>query len=182
MKKTINKRGGNGLYTTDISYISATEVMNIDDFIVLYAQFMCDILKLSRAEISVLVGCVKHSRINNTDGSDNIGNLIMYDDRCLADIISHYKQSVGYTIAIKTIENAVSSLIHKGLIIKLDGIKFLNSDYFFNGNINKLAKVNVNFTAQFVIDGNEDIQGTTGYERFDEQTDIDTGEEGLSYR
>jgi hypothetical protein len=155
MKDVVNKLGGNGLYSGDIAYISISELMSIEDFIAAYIRYSCGSIPISRSEFSVLIGCVKHSKYNKYAGGG--GNIVWFDDEFMIDIIAHYKRVTGKVLSTKSIDNALSLLIGKGLILKYEGLRLLNPDYFFKGDINKFADIKVRFTAEFVTKQNEDI-------------------------
>jgi hypothetical protein len=155
MQDIINKRGGNGLYSDDISLISLDNNMSIDDFISVYVRYVCVDIPISRSELSVLIGCIKNSRFNKYNPDD--GNIIYFGGDIIMDIVIHYKHVTGRILSNKSIDNAIASLTSNGLIIKQNGLRLLNPAYFFKGDINKFADINVKFIAEFVTNNNEDI-------------------------
>jgi hypothetical protein len=155
MKKVKSKLGGNGLYSSDMGLVEVSEVMNTDDFISTYLSYTGDLSALGRCELATLTVCIRNSKYYSA--RRDIGNVVMFDDRCIDDIIAYYRVKHRRKVTYKSVNNAMANLTKMGVIVKSDGLKFINKTYFPVGDINKSAKVAVKLTAEFMIDETENI-------------------------
>jgi hypothetical protein len=140
--------GGSGLYSTDVSKLQLNATIGIDDFLRAYTSQVAGSLNLSKSESIILFNCIKSSRIHQ--GS---GNIVVFDDLLIKGVIADYKKATGKVLSLKSIDNIMSKFVRDGIILKTLGLKSLNPQYFFRGNINKFTVVRVNLTAEFISEG-----------------------------
>ena len=116
--------------------------VSIDEFIMLFFCSYPQLMTLKGMVLKVLMCCWKYSSYNAE--SDVDGNLIhnnaSFKDRC---------RSEGLDTSNASIDNAISVLSSKGLLLKkCKGEYLLNPQYFFKGKLSKRSKIELDFIVE----------------------------------
>lgn len=122
-------------HTGEILELKRTRKLTMDEFIMVFFSSYPQLLKLSGIQLKVLMCCWKYSSYNaeNEEEGNVIHNNLSFKEYCKGE---------GISTSNANIDNAVSSLCRKELLIKkCRGEYVLNPKYFFKGKLSKRSKI-----------------------------------------
>ena len=126
--------------TGEILDLNFTRKITLDEFIMVFFSSCPELMDLTGTLLKVLICCWKYSTYNptNEESGNLVYNNIGFKESCRAD---------GLNISNAMIDNAISALCKKSLLIKrYRGEYLLNPQYFFKGRLSNRSKVKVHFT------------------------------------
>lgn len=134
--------------TGEILDLNITRKITLDEFIMVFFASCPMLMNLTGTLLKVLICCWKFSSYN--PNNEEKGN-ILYNS-------TGFKESCwesGLNISSAAIDNAISALCKKGMLIKRHrGEYLLNPQYFFKGRLSNRSKVQVNYIVE--PDNNEE--------------------------
>ena len=135
--------------------ISITKNVKRENFIQVYLQDVSGFLKIENGtQIQLLALIWKEVSYNNPVVNEGNSIVILRDTK--------ERWSKDLNISIRTIENALTSLVKKNLIQKLCKGKYrLNPAYYFKGSTTEREKI-LNLTTKYEIEPNEEFENEGG--------------------
>lgn len=128
--------------TGEITTYFHTKKVTIDEFIMIFFSSYSVLLKLSGFTLKVLMCCWKHSSFS--PNIEKEGNIIHNDT-----MFKEYCFSQGFTNSAASIDNAISELARKGILIKkCRGSYLMNPEYFFKGKLSDRSKLQYNIIVE----------------------------------
>lgn len=128
--------------TGEILDYNVTKKITLDQFIMVFFASCPHLMNLTGNHLKVLICCWKYSSYNpeNEERGNVIHNGTGFKEAC--------KES-GLDIPNASIDNAISALCKKGLLIKkYRGEYLLNPQYFFKGRLTNRSKVKINYIVE----------------------------------
>lgn len=121
-----------------IEVYKETKKVTIDEFIMIFFSSFPELFSLQGAQLKVLMCCWKYSTYNAEQVED--GNVVHNNSSFKA-----YCKQDGLETSDAHIDNAISSLCKRGLLIKrCRGEYLLNPEYFFKGKLSDRSKLQLN--------------------------------------
>ena len=116
--------------------------VTLDEFIMVFFSSYPELYQLSGVQLKVLMGCWKYSSYNSTNYAE--GNIVhnnpSFKEFCRQD---------GLVTSDANIDNAISTLCKKGLLIKrCKGEYILDPRYFFKGKLSDRSKIKYTFIVE----------------------------------
>ena len=125
--------------TGELTDYVQTRRLTLEEFIMVFFSSYPQLLSLKGLELKVLMCCWKHSTYNKEN--DTTGNIVHNN----ASFKQHCREE-GLGIKDASIDNNISALCKKGLLIKkCRGEYLLNPYYFFKGTLTQRSKIQMNF-------------------------------------
>lgn len=129
-------------HTGEILDLNITRKLELDEFIMVFFASCPALMNLTGNHLKVLICCWKHSSYNpqNEEQGNIIHNGPGFKNACKED---------GLNISNASIDNAISALCKRGLLVKrFRGEYLLNPQYFFKGKLSNRSRVRVNFVVE----------------------------------
>lgn len=109
--------------------------VTLDEFIMVFFSSYPELYQLNGVQLKVLMGCWKYSSYNSANYAE--GNIVhnnpSFKEFCRQD---------GLVTSDANIDNAISTLCKKGLLIKrCKGEYILDPRYFFKGKLSERSKI-----------------------------------------
>ena len=109
--------------------------VTLDEFIMVFFSCYPELYKLNGVQLKVLMGCWKYSSYNSANYAE--GNIVhnnpSFKEFCRQD---------GLVTSDANIDNAISTLCKKGLLIKrCKGEYILDPRYFFKGKLSDRSRI-----------------------------------------
>lgn len=126
-------------HTGEILDFNLTKKVDIDEFILVFFASCPELMELKGNHLKVLICCWKYSSYNpqNEEQGNIVHNGTGFKKAC---------RESGLDIPNASIDNAISALCKKGLLIKkYRGEYLLNPQYFFRGKLSNRSKVKIHF-------------------------------------
>lgn len=128
--------------TGEILEYKEIKKVSLDEFIMVFFASCPELMKLTGVELKVLICCWKRSSFNPVN--DEAGNIV-YNGPSFKE----YCKEQGASGSDANIDNAISTLSKKGLLLKKNkGEYLLNPEYFFKGTLSNRSKIDLSFVVQ----------------------------------
>lgn len=116
--------------------------VSLDEFIMVFFSSYPELYQLNGVQLKVLMGCWKYSSYNSTSYAE--GNIVhnnpTFKELCRQD---------GLVTSDANIDNAISTLCKKGLLIKrCKGEYILDPRYFFKGKLSDRSRIKFTFLVE----------------------------------
>ena len=116
--------------------------VTLDEFIMVFFSSYPELYQLNGVQLKVLMGCWKYSSYNSANYAE--GNIVhnnpSFKEFCRQD---------GLVTSDANIDNAISTLCKKGLLIKrCKGEYILDPRYFFKGKLSERSKIKFTFLVE----------------------------------
>lgn len=124
--------------TGEVLKFFQTKKVSVDEFIMVFFSCIPAIMDLRGQTIKILMCCWKFSTFNPLSSTE--GNVVSNNRR-----FKDFVRQCGLDIKDASIDNAISLLCKKNLLIKIcRGEYILNPKFFFKGTISQRSKLNLN--------------------------------------
>lgn len=125
--------------TGELTDYYSMRTVSLDEFIMVFFASYPELYKLNGVQLKVLMGCWKYSSYNSANYAE--GNIVhnnpSFKEFCRQD---------GLDTSDANIDNAISALCRKGLLIKrCKGEYLLDPRYFFKGKLSERSKIQYTF-------------------------------------
>lgn len=128
--------------TGELLEYKQTRKISLNEFIMVFFTSCPELMKLSGVELKVLICCWKLSSFNPL--SEKNGNVIHNNQS-----LKRYCKEQGATISDANVDNAISVLCKKRMLLKrCKGEYMLNPEYFFKGTLSNRSKIDLNFIVE----------------------------------
>lgn len=128
--------------TGEVLEYKQTKKITIDEFIMVFFASYPELFKLKGVTLKVLMCCWKMSTYNPANNTE--GNVINNNA-----LFKSYCKSQGLQTTDANIDNAVSELSKRNLLIKIcRGAYLLNPNYFFKGSLSDRSKIDIYFKVE----------------------------------
>ena len=144
--KYVNEKAENhsviDLQTGDLTDYYQLRKVTLDEFIMVFFSSYPELYKLNGVQLKVLMGCWKYSSYNSANYAE--GNIVhnnpSFKEFCRQD---------GLVTSDANIDNAISTLCKKGLLIKrCKGEYILDPKYFFKGKLSERSRLKFTFLVE----------------------------------
>jgi hypothetical protein len=130
------------LETGDLTECYQLRKVSLDEFIMVFFSSYPDLYKLNGVQLKVLMQCWKCSTYNSVNCTE--GNIVhnnpKFKECCRQD---------GLETSDANIDNAISTLCKKGLLIKrCKGKYLLDPRYFFKGKLSDRSRIQCTFIVE----------------------------------
>ena len=128
--------------TGELLEYKQTKKVTIKEFIMVFFAGCPELMKLTGVELKVLICCWQESRFNPS--SNNTGNTIFNGPS-----FKEFCKEQGASTSDANIDNAISALSKKGLLLKKHRAEYmLNPEYFFKGSLSDRSKIDLRFVVE----------------------------------
>lgn len=129
-------------FTGELLEYKQTRKISMDEFIMVFFTSYPELMKLTGVQLKILMCCWKMSSFNPVN--EKTGNVVHNNP-----VFKEYCRQEGVTAPDASIDNAISQLCKKRLILKrCKGEYVLNPDYFFKGTLSNRSKIDLRFIVE----------------------------------
>jgi len=129
-------------FTGEILEYKEVKKVSIDEFIMVFFTSCPELMKLSGVQLKVLICCWKSSSYNPMHEEE--GNIV-YNNPSFKELC----RREGINVPNGSIDNAISDLCKKGMLLKkCRGEYLLNPRYFFKGTLSNRSKIDLKFVVE----------------------------------
>lgn len=127
------------LETGELKELNQLRTVTMDEFIMVFFASYKELYQLNGVQLKVLMGCWKYSSYNSANYAE--GNIVHNNPS-----FKEYCRQDGLDTSDANIDNAISILCRKGLLIKrCRGEYLLDPRYFFKGKLSERSKIQYTF-------------------------------------
>ncbi len=128
--------------TGELLEYKKTRKVSMKEFIMVFFAGCPELMRLTGVELKVLICCWQKSSFNPV--SDDTGNIIFNSPS-----FKEFCKEQGASTSDANVDNAISALSKKGLLIKKHrGEYLLNPEYFFKGTLSNRSKIDLSFVVE----------------------------------
>lgn len=130
--------------TGEVHKFKQVRKVSLDEYIMVFFTGYAQMFKLGGTQLKVLMCCWKFSDFSNNKESGNVmHNNATFKEQCRLE---------GLDIPDASIDNSISALSKKGLLLKkCRGEYVLNPHYFFRGKLSNRSKLELTFATDPTI-------------------------------